>query len=52
MTPLFRSDQAFATAGAPFGRLRVALHFSFPLSFGEVPLLDVLLFAPAGSSAS
>src|SRR5439155_76959 len=48
LTPLFRSDQPLAIAGGPFARLRVALQFSFPLSFGEVPLLDVLLFAPAG----
>jgi len=48
VTPLFRSDQSFAIAGSPFARLRVALQFSLPLSFGEVPLLDVLLFAPAG----
>ena len=48
VTPLFRSDEPVAFNGGPFERLRVALHFSFPLSFGEVPLLDLLLFAPAG----
>lgn len=46
LTPLFRSDR-LAGWGGPFARLRQALQLAVPLSLGEVPLLDVLLFAPA-----
>lgn len=48
LTPLFGSAPLPAIAGGPVARLRTALHFAFPLSWLEVPPLDLLLFAPAG----
>jgi len=49
LTPLFRSDpQAAGLGGGPLAQLRFALQAALPLSAGEVPLLDLLLFAPAG----
>ena len=48
VTPLFRSDRLPGMEGGPFRMLDTALDRSVPLRLGEVPLLDVLLFAPAG----
>src|SRR5437763_14236666 len=48
VTPLFRSDRLPGMEGGPSRMLDTALDRSVPLRLGEVPLLDVLLFAPAG----
>ncbi len=48
VTPLFRSEPLATIEGGPLSRLRAALHLALPLSLGEVPVLDILLFAPAG----
>jgi glycopeptide antibiotics resistance protein len=48
LTPLFGSAPLPAIPGGPVARSRTAVHFAFPLSWIEVPLFDVLLFAPAG----
>jgi glycopeptide antibiotics resistance protein len=47
LTPLFHSEQMASIEGGPLARLRLALAFAFPLTLDEVPLLDILLFAPA-----
>jgi VanZ family protein len=48
LTPLFRNDQLPDIAGGPMAWLRFALHSSLPLSLGQIPVTDFLLFAPAG----
>ncbi|MFI5279487.1 MAG: VanZ family protein [Gemmatimonadales bacterium] len=48
LTPLFHSDPIGGIYGGPLTRLHLALQLAFPLSFGELPLLDVPLFFPAG----
>jgi glycopeptide antibiotics resistance protein len=48
LTPLFRSQPLIDGSGGPLGRLDAALRGAFPLSPFEVPLFDVVLFAPAG----
>jgi len=47
-TPLFRNDQLPWVEGGPLAWMREALTASTPLALGQVPLTDVLLFAPAG----
>ena len=48
LTPLFRSDRIPDVEGGPLTLLYAALDRSVPLRPGEVPLFDVLLYAPAG----
>ena len=48
LTPLFRNDLLPDIAGGPLAWMREALPLSTPLALGQVPLTDVLLFAPAG----
>ncbi len=48
LTPLFSSDPIRGIEGGPLRRLDAALQLALPLSLGEIPLLDVPLFAPAG----
>ena len=48
VTPLFRSDRLPGVEGGPLTLLHTMLDQSAPLRLGEVPLLDVPLFAPAG----
>jgi len=48
VTPLFHSAPMRGVGGGPLTRLQIALQLAGPLSLGAVPLLDVLLFAPAG----
>jgi glycopeptide antibiotics resistance protein len=48
LTPLFRSDPLSGISGGPLSRLHTMMLLSLPLSFGELPLLDVALFVPAG----
>jgi glycopeptide antibiotics resistance protein len=48
LTPLFRNDQLPYVAGGPTAWLRFALHSSLPLSPAQIPVIDFLLFAPAG----
>jgi len=48
LVPLFRSAPLSGLTGGPLSSLRVVLQLAMPLSLGEVPLLDVLLYAPAG----
>jgi glycopeptide antibiotics resistance protein len=48
LTPLFNSRPLSGLEGGPLTRLHVLLQLAHPLSLGEVPLLDMLLFAPAG----
>ena len=48
LTPLFRSDRLPGVEGGPLTLLDTALDRSLPIRPGEVPLLDVLLYAPAG----
>ncbi len=48
LTPLFRSDRLPGVEGGPLTLLDTALDRSVPIRPGEVPLLDVLLYAPAG----
>ena len=48
MTPLFRSDRLPGVEGGPLTLLDTALDRSVPLRPGEVPLFDLLLYAPAG----
>ncbi len=48
LAPLFRSEPVPGVGGGPLGSLRTLLRASVPLSLVEVPLFDVLLYAPAG----
>ncbi len=48
LTPLFGPDALPWVPGGPAGRLRAALHAAAPISFDTLPLIDLLLFAPAG----
>jgi len=48
VTPLFRSDRLPGVEGGPLTLLDTMLDRSVPLRLGEVPLFDVLLYAPAG----
>jgi len=48
VTPLFRSDRLPGVEGGPLTLLDTALDRSVPLRPGEVPLFDLLLYAPAG----
>jgi glycopeptide antibiotics resistance protein len=47
-TPLFRNNQMPWVPGGPLAWMREALAYATPLSWGQVPLADVLLVAPAG----
>jgi glycopeptide antibiotics resistance protein len=48
LTPLFGPVALPWTAGGPVGRLGAAFQAAGPISFDTLPLIDVLLFAPAG----
>jgi len=48
LTPLFGPAALPWTAGGPLGRLHAAIAAAGPLSFDTLPLIDLLLFAPAG----
>jgi VanZ family protein len=48
LTPLFGPAALPWTPGGPVGRLSAALEAAGPLAFDTLPLLDLLLFAPAG----
>src|SRR5260221_393989 len=48
LTPLFHSEPLTGISGGPLARLHTMLVLAFPLSLGEIPLLDVPLFVPAG----
>jgi glycopeptide antibiotics resistance protein len=48
LTPLFGPAALPWTAGGPLGRLTAALAAAGPISFETLPLVDLLLFAPAG----
>ena len=48
LTPLFRSDRLPGVEGGPLTLLDTTLDRSVPLHPGEVPVFDVLLYAPAG----
>ena len=48
LTPLFGPAALPWTPGGPVGRLHAALAAAGPLAFDTLPLLDLLLFAPAG----
>jgi len=48
LTPLFGPAPLPWTAGGPVGRLYAALQSAGPISFDTLPLVDLLLFAPAG----
>jgi len=48
LTPLFGPAALPWTAGGPLGRLNAALAAAGPISFDSLPLVDLLLFAPAG----
>ncbi len=48
LTPLFHSEPLTGISGGPLARLHTMLLLAFPLSLGEIPLLDVPLFVPAG----
>src|SRR5256884_2232177 len=48
LTPLFGPAALPWTAGGPLGRLNAALAAAGPISFDTLPLVDLLLFAPAG----
>jgi glycopeptide antibiotics resistance protein len=48
VVPLFNSEPLAWSEGGPLAALRLALQSATPLSLGEVPLFDLLLFAPAG----
>jgi VanZ family protein len=47
-TPLFRSEPLPGMYGPVLDRARIALRLALPLSRHQVPLLDAVLFAPAG----
>jgi len=48
LVPLFRSEPLSGLGGGPLSSLRVVLQLATPLSLGEVPLFDILLYVPAG----
>src|SRR5947207_379297 len=48
LTPLFGPAALPWTAGGPVGRLNAGLAAAGPISFDSLPLVDLLLFAPAG----
>jgi len=48
LTPLFGPAALPWTAGGPVGRLHAALNAAGPIAFDTLPLIDLLLFAPAG----
>ena len=48
LTPLFGPAALPWTAGGPIGRLGAAFQAAGPISFDTLPLVDLLLFAPAG----
>src|SRR2546429_3781308 len=48
LTPLFGPAALPWTAGGPVGRLQAALAAAGPIAFDTLPLIDLLLFAPAG----
>jgi glycopeptide antibiotics resistance protein len=48
LTPLFGPAALPWTAGGPVGRLQAGLHAAGPVAFDTLPLVDLLLFAPAG----
>ena len=48
LTPLFGAAALPWTAGGPVGRLNAALAAAEPIAFDTLPLVDLLLFAPAG----
>ena len=48
LTPLFGPAALPWSAGGPLGRLGAAFHAAGPVSFDTLPLIDLLLFAPAG----
>src|SRR5207302_1582557 len=48
LTPLFGPAALPWIAGGPVGRLNAALAAAGPISFDSLPLVDLLLFAPAG----
>ena len=48
VTPLFRSEPQLGMYGSILDRVRNGLRLATPLSWAQVPLLDVMLFAPAG----
>ena len=48
LTPLFGPAALPWTAGGPVGRLEAALAAAGPIAFDTLPLVDLLLFAPAG----
>lgn len=48
LTPLFGPAVLPWSAGGPVGRLEAALAAAGPIAFDTLPLVDLLLFAPAG----
>ena len=48
LTPLFGPGALPWTAGGPLGRLGASFQAAGPVSFDTLPLVDLLLFAPAG----
>jgi glycopeptide antibiotics resistance protein len=48
LTPLFRSEPLKGIWGGPIERWKTMLGFATPLSWSEIPILDVVLYAPAG----
>ncbi len=48
LTPLFGPAALPWTPGGPVGRLNAGLAAAGPISFESLPLVDLLLFAPAG----
>jgi glycopeptide antibiotics resistance protein len=48
LVPLFRSEPLAGVTGGPLSSLRLVLGAATPLSLTEVPLLDILLYVPAG----
>jgi VanZ family protein len=47
LVPLFRSNPLSGLTGGPLSSLGIVLQLARPLSFDEVPLLDIFLYAPA-----
>jgi glycopeptide antibiotics resistance protein len=48
LAPLFHSAPLAAVHGGPLSRLRLVLDAALPLSWSEIPILDVALFGAAG----
>jgi glycopeptide antibiotics resistance protein len=48
LVPLFRSVPLTGVGGGPLSSLRTVLRTATPLSLGQVPLFDILLYIPAG----